>query len=139
VAGGARRFVDLPADRPTVSRHTAIVEELEATRGHHPEPMLPDKRNRAAQERELAGSPPQPAQDAPNIEWARTAWQRMRSFSTGGTYINFLTEEEGEARVRAAYGRNYDRLMAIEQTWDPGNLFRANKNIVPAGNPRGRD
>lgn len=73
-----------------------------------------------------------PAQDAPNIEWARTAWQRMRSFSTGGTYINFLTEEEGEPRIRAAYGGNYDRLVAIKRTWDPSNLFRANKNIVPA-------
>ena len=72
-----------------------------------------------------------PAQDSPNIEWARTAWQRMRSFSTGGTYINFLTEDEGDPRIRAAYGANYDRLVAIKRTWDPGNLFRANKNIVP--------
>jgi FAD/FMN-containing dehydrogenase len=72
-----------------------------------------------------------PAQDAPNIEWARTTWQRMRSFSTGGTYINFLTEEEGEPRIRAAYGANYDRLVAIKRTWDPSNLFRTNKNIAP--------
>ena len=43
-----------------------------------------------------------PAEDAPNIEWARAAWQRMRSFSTGGTYINFLTDEEGDQRIRAA-------------------------------------
>jgi FAD/FMN-containing dehydrogenase len=71
------------------------------------------------------------AQDAPNIEWARAAWQRMRSFSTGGTYINFLTEEEGDQRIRAAYGENYDRLVSIKRTWDPGNLFHANKNIVP--------
>jgi FAD/FMN-containing dehydrogenase len=72
-----------------------------------------------------------PAQDVPNIEWARTAWQRMRSFSTGGTYINFLTEEEGDPRIRAAYGGNYDRLVSIKRTWDPDNLFHANKNIVP--------
>ena len=72
-----------------------------------------------------------PAQDAPNIEWARAAWQRMRSFSTGGTYINFLTEDEGDQRIRAAYGGNYDRLVSIKRTWDPDNLFHANKNIVP--------
>jgi FAD/FMN-containing dehydrogenase len=83
----------------------------------------------------IAASWEDPAQDAPNIEWARTAWERMRSFSTGGTYINFLTEEEGEPRIRAAYGDNYDRLAAIKRTWDPSNLFRANKNIAPA--PRG--
>jgi FAD/FMN-containing dehydrogenase len=73
-----------------------------------------------------------PAQDAPNIEWARAAWQRMRSFSTGGTYINFLTDEEGDQRIRAAYGANYERLASIKRTWDPDNLFHANKNIVPA-------
>jgi FAD/FMN-containing dehydrogenase len=72
-----------------------------------------------------------PAQDDPNIEWARTAWQQMRSFSTGGTYINFLTEEEGDERVRAAYGQNYERLVAIKKSWDAGNLFRMNKNIPP--------
>ena len=43
--------------------------------------------------------------DRANIEWARAAWQDMRSFSTGGTYVNFLTEDEGEERIRAAYGR----------------------------------
>jgi FAD/FMN-containing dehydrogenase len=77
-----------------------------------------------------------PAEDALHIEWARNAWQRMRSFSTGGTYINFLTEEEGDSRIRAAYGGNYDRLVSIKRTWDPDNLFRANKNIVPP--PRNR-
>ena len=71
------------------------------------------------------------AADAPNIEWARTAWQQMRSFSTGGTYINFLTEDDGEARIRAAYGANYDQLVQMKNIWDPGNVFRANKNIMP--------
>jgi hypothetical protein len=60
-----------------------------------------------------------PAQDAPNIERARTAWQRMRSFSTGGTYINFLTEEEGNPQIRAAYGGNYYRLVSVKRTGIP--------------------
>jgi FAD/FMN-containing dehydrogenase len=66
-----------------------------------------------------------------NIAWARQAWSDMHRFSTGGTYINFLTEEEGEERIRAAYGKNYDRLVAVKAQWDPGNLFRMNKNITP--------
>jgi FAD/FMN-containing dehydrogenase len=73
-----------------------------------------------------------PAQDITNIEWARSAWQRMRSFSTGGTYINFLTEEEGDSRIRSAYGDNYERLASIKRRWDPDNFFHANKNILPA-------
>jgi FAD/FMN-containing dehydrogenase len=68
--------------------------------------------------------------DDANITWAREAWQSMRQFSTGGTYINFLTEEEGDDRTRAAYRGNYDRLREVKARWDPANLFRANKNIA---------
>ncbi|HEX7976458.1 MAG TPA: BBE domain-containing protein [Anaerolineales bacterium] len=73
------------------------------------------------------------ADDQVNIEWTRSAWREMRRFSTGGTYINFLTQEEGEDRIAAAYGKNYGRLAAVKARWDPGNLFRINKNIVPLG------
>jgi FAD/FMN-containing dehydrogenase len=69
--------------------------------------------------------------DEANIEWARAAWRELRRFSTGGTYINFLTEEEGDERVRAAYGKNYERLAKVKRKWDPLNLFRTNKNIPP--------
>ena len=55
----------------------------------------------------------------------------MRQFSTGGTYINFLTEDEGDERIRAAYGNNYERLVDVKKKWDPKNLFRINKNITP--------
>ena len=72
-----------------------------------------------------------PEDDAANIDWARTAWKDLRRFSTGGTYVNFLTEEEGDDRIRAAYGDNYARLIALKTKWDPGNLFRTNKNIAP--------
>jgi FAD/FMN-containing dehydrogenase len=45
-------------------------------------------------------------------------------------YVNFLSNE-GEERVRAAYGPNYDRLAAIKARYDPDNVFRANQNIRP--------
>ncbi|HLY24483.1 MAG TPA: FAD-binding oxidoreductase [bacterium] len=72
-----------------------------------------------------------PEDDAANVEWARAAWRDMRRFSTGGTYINFQTEDEGDDRVRNAYGANYDRLIEIKTKWDPTNFFRMNKNIAP--------
>ncbi len=81
----------------------------------------------------IASAWEQARDDEQNIEWARTAWRDMRQFSTGGTYVNFLTEEEGADRTRAAYRTNYDRLAQIKAQWDPANLFRANKNISPAG------
>jgi hypothetical protein len=71
--------------------------------------------------------------DAQNIAWARAAWHDMRRFSTGGTYVNFLTEEEGDERIHAAYGANYERLVEVKSKWDPQNLFRMNKNIAPRG------
>jgi FAD/FMN-containing dehydrogenase len=69
------------------------------------------------------------ANDAENVEWARESWRDMRRFSTGGTYVNFLTEEEGDDRTRAAYRTNYPRLARLKAEWDPGNLFHTNKNI----------
>ena len=69
--------------------------------------------------------------DQANIDWSRAAWGDMRRFSTGGTYVNFLTEEEGDERIHAAYGKNYDRLVDVKTKWDSKNLFRANKNIAP--------
>ena len=55
----------------------------------------------------------------------------MHRFSTGDTHLNFLTEEESEEHIRAVSGKNHDRLVEIKTTWDPGNLFRMNKNIAP--------
>jgi len=71
-------------------------------------------------------------EDDRHVEWARSSWRDMRRFSTGGTYVNFLTEEEADDRTRAAYGENLARLVEAKSRWDPGNLFRANKNIAPA-------
>jgi FAD/FMN-containing dehydrogenase len=70
--------------------------------------------------------------DSKNIDWARSAWKDLKRFSTGGTYINFLTEEEGADRIAAAYsGENLTKLARIKAKWDPGNIFRNNKNILP--------
>lgn len=70
--------------------------------------------------------------DTSNIEWARSAWEDMRRFSTGGTYINFLTEDEGPERIEAALSSGLQRLAEIKAKWDPENFFRTNRNIRPA-------
>jgi FAD/FMN-containing dehydrogenase len=79
----------------------------------------------------IAASWEKAADDEKNIEWTRESWRDIRQFSTGGTYINFLTEEEGDDRIHAAYGKNYDRLVEVKTKWDPENIFRMNKNIEP--------
>jgi FAD/FMN-containing dehydrogenase len=79
----------------------------------------------------LAGSWEQADEDRANIEWAREAWEEMKQFSTGGTYINFLTEDEGPERNQAALGRALQRLAEVKTRWDPKNVFRTNRNIKP--------
>jgi len=79
-----------------------------------------------------ASSWEQPGEDRANVEWARDAWNDMKSFSTGGTYINFLTEDEGPERIEAALGRGLARLAEVKAKWDPQNVFRTNRNIKPS-------
>ena len=79
-----------------------------------------------------AGSWEQERDDKVNIEWVRDAWEDMRQFSTGGTYINFLTEDEGQERIEAALSSGLQRLAEIKAKWDPDNVFRTNRNIKPA-------
>ena len=38
----------------------------------------------------------------------------LHPYSAGGAYINFMMEE-GEDRIRATYGKNYDRLAKIKK------------------------
>jgi FAD/FMN-containing dehydrogenase len=72
-----------------------------------------------------------PAETERNVGWARAFFEAMRPFAAGGVYVNDLGEE-GEGRVRDAYGANYDRLAAVKATYDPTNLFRSNQNIRPS-------
>jgi FAD/FMN-containing dehydrogenase len=57
----------------------------------------------------------------------------MRPFTTGRDYVNHigLEAEEGAVRIKAAFGANYERLVALKNRYDPANLFRHNQNIKP--------
>ena len=45
-------------------------------------------------------------EDQQHIGWAREFWGAAHPLSTGVGYTNFMTEDEGDARVRAAYGED---------------------------------
>ena len=70
-------------------------------------------------------------EDRANIEWTRRAWEDMKRFSTGGTYVNFLTEDESAERIATALGKGLGRLAEVKAKWDPGNMFRTNRNVKP--------
>jgi FAD/FMN-containing dehydrogenase len=70
-----------------------------------------------------------------HVGWAREFWEAMRPFSSDAVYVNNLGAE-GEDRVKAAYApERYERLVALKEKYDPGNLFRLNQNISPSGQP----
>ena len=78
----------------------------------------------------IAGSWESAEDDGANIQWARDCFEATRTCSTGGVYVNFLTEEEGSDRIEAAYGRpNLARLATLKQKFDPDNLFRHTKPV----------
>ncbi len=68
------------------------------------------------------------AQDRENIAWTRNLYDAMRTWSAGSVYVNALSEDDG-ARVREAFGANFDRLCKIKSRYDPRNRFRRNQNI----------
>jgi FAD/FMN-containing dehydrogenase len=72
-----------------------------------------------------------PAGSEKHIQWADELWQAIQPASSGGVYVNYLGNE-GEERIRAAHGTNYERLVALKNKYDPMNLFRLNQNIPPA-------
>jgi FAD/FMN-containing dehydrogenase len=79
----------------------------------------------------MVGVDPDPANKEKISTWARDYWTALHPHSAGGAYVNFMMDE-GEDRVRATYGKNYDRLAKVKKRYDPTNLFRVNQNIRPA-------
>lgn len=65
-----------------------------------------------------------------NIAWTRECWEAMKPFLVAGSYVNYVSDE-GEAVSRAAYGPNYERLVALKNKYDPTNLFSMNQNVPP--------
>lgn len=63
-------------------------------------------------------------------KWARSYWEAIHPHSAGAAYVNFMMEE-GDKRIKATYGENYERLQKIKAKYDPNNFFRVNQNIKP--------
>lgn len=72
----------------------------------------------------------EPEDDARCTAWVRDFFERTEPFAEG-VYVNFLSDE-GAERVRDAYPpETWERLVALKNRYDPGNLFRMNQNVRP--------
>jgi hypothetical protein len=65
-----------------------------------------------------------------NIGWTRELFAAVEPHLSRGVYVNDLGDE-GQERVRQAYGGNYERLVELKTRYDPENVFRLNQNIRP--------
>jgi FAD/FMN-containing dehydrogenase len=66
---------------------------------------------------------------APHVRWTRSVIESSEPYAHG-VYMNAVADE-GEARVRAAYGANWERLRAVKRRYDPDNVFHLNQNVTP--------
>ena len=71
------------------------------------------------------------SEDKRNIAWTRSFGDELRSFATGGAYVNYMASDESAASVRGAYEANFQRLVAVKRKYDPTNFFSGNQNIAP--------
>jgi hypothetical protein len=71
-----------------------------------------------------------PSDSEKNIRWTRECSSAMGPYLVAGSYVNYVSDE-GETSARAAYGPNYDRLVALKNKYDPTNFFHMNHNIKP--------
>jgi FAD/FMN-containing dehydrogenase len=83
----------------------------------------------------IDGNGTEQAGDDDLVAWVRAAWSAVSEHGTGGVYLNFTglaDEEDLDAGVDSALGRNLARLRQIKAKYDPDNFFRINNNIQPA-------
>jgi len=78
----------------------------------------------------IAGVDPDPANADTIRAWAVEYSDAIRPYTSGAGYVNFMMAE-GQERVQATYGENYDRLVEVKRRYDPGNFFHVNQNIRP--------
>jgi FAD/FMN-containing dehydrogenase len=81
----------------------------------------------------IVGVDPDPAKAKMLKDWTVGYHDALHPHAVkGAAYVNFMMDE-GNERIRATYGANYERLVEIKKKYDPNNFFRANQNIPPAG------
>jgi len=79
----------------------------------------------------IVGVDPSPAKADDLRKWTIGYHEALHPYSTGAAYVNFMMDE-GNERIRATYGANYERLQIVKRAYDPDNFFHVNQNIPPA-------
>ncbi len=118
-------FATIPSPQSAV-----VFFHLEGALGELPADHSPAGNRDARFVLNVTSSWEKPEADAVNVRWARDLFEAARAFGTGGSYLNFMTEDEGRERIEAAYGPNLARLAALKQKLDPTDFFRHTKRLA---------
>lgn len=74
-----------------------------------------------------------PAEADRETAWARSLMETLRPWAVDKAPPNFVSQDEGKKRLRASYGEEkFERLVALKDKYDPGNVFALNQNIPPS-------
>ena len=91
----------------------------------------------------IVGVDPDPANADHITAWARSYWEALHPYGSGGAYVNFMMEGEGEERIRASYGENYEQLARVkgkvrsrellprESKYSSGGIDPSQSHLVP--------
>ena len=71
------------------------------------------------------------AEDDRHIAWARAFHGATAPHGATGVYVNYLDRDDAD-RVSSAFGENHLRLTRVKATYDPDNLFRTHRSLVPS-------
>lgn len=78
----------------------------------------------------IVGVDPDPANALALRDWTIGYSDELRPYTLGAGYVNMMMDD-GQDRVRASYGDNYERLAQVKAKYDPENVFSVNQNIRP--------
>lgn len=78
----------------------------------------------------IVGVDPDAANAGTVTDWCKNFHTALTPHARGGAYVNFMMEE-GQEKIKAAYGDNYAKLAAIKAEYDADNFFHVNQNIKP--------
>ena len=79
----------------------------------------------------IAGIDSNPQKAGEITRWTKGYWEAVHPYSADGGYVNFMMDDGDDSRLKATYGDNYDRLVALKDKYDPTNFFCVNQNIRP--------
>ena len=69
-------------------------------------------------------------EDDKQIAWVRNVHGSVQPWAQKGAYLNYLMDE-GEQAVEDSFGKQYARIVALKNKYDPTNFFSMNQNIKP--------